>query len=401
MKKIIVAATALLAIQAQAAKWDTSNNPDYFNLIAKTKMKHNLRDLPEAAKLLDDRLGWSETFWPSNLGGIAYRWNSTTPTPFKYESPKKEEILALKSNPAKLEALLSTLSPAELYDISQDDFSYSLTKKVLKNYSPKDLWWEGICHGWSQAAANFAEPDKTVVISKKNQIPVPFGSSDVKGLLAMHEAYNSDGLYTRIGDRCAVEGKVPGEAFPEDGDLPYPSEVDANSRKCADTNAGALHIVLTNMIGVNSQGFVADVDRFNDVWNQPVVGYESVVHYDKEIPVTPAEFKSGIARKVPVSTKMIYGDELEFYSPELASEGVIGFVSKDPVTGTSAQTNGEKLYEYILELDSFDNIVGGEWVSKSRPDMIWMKVPKDKSNPFHDGKFPLKGLKDIYKPVRR
>jgi hypothetical protein len=401
MKKLMVVATALIATSAFAEKWDASNNPDYFNLIAKTKMNHNLKELPEAAALKDERLGWSESYWPSNLGGIAFRWNSTNPMPFKYESPKKEELLALKSQPAKLEALLSTLSPAELYDISQDDFGYSLTKKVLKTYSPKDLWWEGICHGWSQAAANFPEPDKNVVISKKNGIAVPFGSSDVKGLLAMHEAFNAEGLYTRIGDRCAVEGKVPGEAFPEDGNVPYPSEADANSRKCADTNAGAFHIVLASMIGINSQGFVADVDRFNDVWNQPVKSYESVIHWDRELPVTPADVKKGIDKRVPVSTKMIYGDELEFYSPELASEGVIGFVSKDPVTGTTAQTEGTKQYEYILELDSFGNIVGGEWISLTRPDMIWMKVPKDKQKPFRNGRFPLAGLNDIYKPIKR
>jgi hypothetical protein len=46
MKKLMVVATALIATSAFAEKWDSSNNPDYFNLIAKTKMKHNLKQLP-------------------------------------------------------------------------------------------------------------------------------------------------------------------------------------------------------------------------------------------------------------------------------------------------------------------------------------------------------------------
>jgi hypothetical protein len=389
MKKLMVFASVLIMASAHAEKWDKSNNPSYFNIVAGGKIKLNMRELPLEAKLQDDRLGWSETFWPSNVGGIAFRWNSANPTPFKYKLHTKEELKIMS------QGQLEELSPSELYDISQGDYKYSLTKKVLSTYSPKDLWWEGICHGWSQAASNYAEPAKTVV-TNKDGIKVPFGSSDVKGLLAMHDAFNSKGIYARIGDRCAVTGKVPGEAFPEDGEVPMPAPKDANRPECADVNAGAFHLVLSNMIGVYSKGFVADVDRFNDVWNQPVVGYESAVH--EELPVTAAEFKSGINKKVRVTTIMSYGDELEFYSHELEAEGVLGFVSKDPVTGTPMQLTSTKNYEYILELDSFGNIVGGTWISDTRPDMLWMKKKDDK---FLDGKFPLAGLNTIYKPVIR
>lgn len=388
MKKLLVAATVLMAASAHAEKWDKSNNPSYFNIIAGGKMKMELGALPLAAKLKDDRLGWSETFWPSNLGGIAYRWNSPNPQPFKFKLLAKEELQKMSQNQ------LSELSPAELYDISQGDYKYSLTKKVLNIYSADDLWWEGICHGWSQAASNYPEPDKAVV-TNKDGIKVPFGASDVKGLLAMHDAFNSKGIYARIGDRCGVEGKVPGEAFPEDGDAPMPAAKDANRPECADVNAGAFHVVLANMIGVYSKGFVADVDRFNDVWNQPIVGYESSVH--EELPVSAAEFKNGIAKRVRVVTNMSYGDELEYYSPEAEAEGTLGFVSKEPVTGTQRQVTTTRKYEYILELDSFDNIVGGSWISEARPDMLWMKL---KDTKFLDGRFPLAGLNSIYTPVK-
>ena len=388
MKKLMVFASVLMMSQAFAAKWDKANNPTYFNIVAGGKMKMNMSDLPMSAKLLDDRLGWSESYWPSNVGGIAFRWNSANPTPFKYKLLSKDEIKTMT------ESQLSELSPAELYDISQGDYKYSLTKKVLNTYSPNDLWWEGICHGWSQAAANYPEPDKTVV-RNKDGINVPFGASDVKGLLAMHDAYNSKGMYARIGARCGVVGKVEGEAFPEDGDIKPPMASEANRPECADVNAGAFHVVLSNMIGVYSKGFVADVDRFNDVWNQPVVGYESEIF--EESSVTAAEYKSGVAKKVRVVTMMSYGDELEFYTPELAAEGVLGFVSKDPVTGTAMQLTSVRKYEYILELDSFGNIVGGSWISETRPDMLWMKI---KDPQFLNGKFPLAGLNQIYKAVK-
>ncbi len=397
MKKLLVLATAALSVVAHAERWDSmkNNNPNFFAPVAGGKINLELKALKTEAKLEDDRLGWSDSFWPSNKGGIAYRWNSSNPQPFKYKSPTKEELVSLqRNNPAALEALMNELSPAELYDISQGDYKYSLTKKVLNTYSPKDLWWEGICHGWSLAASHYPEPDKNVVVNKDG-IAVPFGASDVKGLMAMHDSFNSKGFYVRIGDRCAVPGKVPGEAFPEDGDVPMPSKKDADRPECRDVNAGAFHAVLANMIGEYSQGFVADVDRFNDVWNQPITGYESVIHNDY-YPVTPQEYKSGIDRKVRVTTKMFYGDELEFRTHELELEGIIAFVSKEPVTGTPMQVTSERNYEYVLELDTFGKIVGGEWISDSRPDMLWMKKKDAK---FIDGRFPLAGLNTIYKPV--
>ncbi|MFP5384934.1 MAG: hypothetical protein ACLGHN_02560 [Bacteriovoracia bacterium] len=389
MKKLVVLAAVALVGQAYAAKWNRSNNPNFFNPVAKSPMNSVFMDLPLKGELLDNRYGWSETYWPSNVGGIAFRWNHPNPEPFTFKLHTREEVLKMS------EAELSQLSPAELYDISMGDYKYSLTKKVLKQYSPTDLWWEGICHGWALAASNYPEPDKTVVVNKDG-VRVPFGSSDVKGLISMHDAFNSKGFYVRVGDRCAVPGKVKGEESEADGNVSVPSKRDAEKSECADVNAGAFHIVLASMIGINSQGFVADVDRFNDVWNQPVTGYESAVV--GEVALTPQEIKNGVDRKLHVQTKMIYGEELVFYSPEEEAEGVLGFVSKEPVTGTPAQTFRSKSYEYVLELDRSGKIIGGEWISETRPDMLWMKA---KDPQFRNGKLPLSGLNKIYRPVSR
>ena len=273
------------------------------------------------------------------------------------------------------------------------DYSYSLTKKVLGSVKPTDLWWEGICHGWSQAASNYSEPEQ-VVVTNKDGVKVPFGSSDVKGLLAMHDAYNSKGTFARVGDRCDVRGKVAGEESEEDGPIKPPSAADANKDKCADVNAGAFHVVITNMIGINSQGFVADVDRFNDVWNQPVTEYSSEV-VGAEV-VTSQEAKRGVKSKLLIKTKMTYGEELEFYTPELEAEGSIAFVSKEPVTNTIHQAFKSKDYAYVIELDENGKIIGGTWISETRPDILWTKKKDVK---FLNGKFPLAGLNVIYRPT--
>lgn len=389
MKVLAVLALSGVVTSAFAAKWDRHNKPDYFNPIAKNKMVYSFSDLPLKGELLDTHFGWSESFWPSRRGGIAYRWNHPDPQPFKFRLHTKEEIKAMS------ETELSQLSPAELYDIAMGDYNYTLTKRVLKEYAPTDLWWEGICHGWAQAAANYAEPDKTV-ITNKDGVKVPFGSSDVKALLAMHDSYNSKGIYVRVGARCKVNGKVKGEESEADGNISVPSKKDSERSECSDVNAGAFHIVLTSMIGINSQSFVADVDRYNDVWNQPVTSYESAVV--GEVAVTPKDIKNGVERKIRVKTKMTYAEELQFYNAESAAAGELNFVSKEPVTGTPAQAYLSKNYEYVLELNKEGNIIGGEWISETRPDMIWGKA-KDPS--FNSSKFPLSGLNIIYKPITR
>jgi hypothetical protein len=382
----------IVSAPAMAELWDGSSHPSNFNRIAGISVMTNFEALPRVGKLADNRLGWSESYWPSYKGGVAYRWNHPDPQPFKYKLLSREELMRLGPNE------MAQLSPAELYDISNNDYNYSLTKKAFSLYSPRDLWWEGICHGWAQAAINYPEPEP-VVITNQAGIKVPFGASDVKALLAMHEAYNYKGeKFAFAGRRCKVNGKVEGEDnerdHPENRIFPAPEL--ANSPECRDVNAGAFHVIISNMIGYMGQGFVADIDRFNDVWNQPVVGYKA--HVVGEASVDSDHRAQGINRRITVKLDMIYGEELKFFSPQLAAEGHQNFVSKTPVTLTPHQKFLTKNYEYVLELNSAGNIIGGEWISETRPDFLWMF---SRSKNFKSSVVNLTHLRHIYRPLRR
>jgi hypothetical protein len=390
MKTVLLLSFAsLLPLAAHADRFEAGNSPVFFKKISGTELITTYSQLPKNGNQLDDRYGWSETYWPSNVGGIAYRWSSPNPEPFKYKLKTKEELKVMSMEE------LSQLSPAEMYDIAMGDYNYTLTKKTLGRYSTRDLWWEGICHGWSQAATNYPEPAK-VLVSNPDGIRVPFGSSDVKALLAMHEGYNYGGAYSFTGRRCKVSGKVEGEGDNRDRNPNPPSEADANTPDCKDVNAGAFHVVISNMLGIHGRGFVADIDRYNDVWNQPITSYESSVTGEEAI--TAADTAAGVTRKIRVKTKMTYGEELKFYTPELAATGARNFVSKNPVTGTVHQEFRNKPYEYILELDSAGKVVGGTWISQTRPDFMWMF---ERSKAFKNSPIPLGGLGKIYKPIRR
>lgn len=389
MNKMLLLSCALLSTHALAEKFSGDNSPANFNKIVGTQMVMKFDSLPGSGRLVDDRLGWSETYWPSNKGGIAYRWSHPDPQPFKYKLHTAAELRGMS------EAEVGQLSPAELYDIAMSDYNYTLTKKVLSMFSPRDLWWEGICHGWALAASNYPEPMPITYVNKEG-IKVPFGASDIKGLLAMHDAYNYKGMYAQVGKRCSASGKVPGEGDDRDSNPNMPLPELANAPECVDVNAGAFHVVVSNMIGIHSKSFVADVDRFNDVWNQPVTGFSSSVVGEET--VTSEHRAVGVERRIKVATKFSYGEELKFYTPEAAAAGSLNFVSKLPVTGTPHQEFRHKNYEYILELDFNGNVVGGEWLTETRPDFLWA-ITRDKR--FNNSPYPLAGLNLIYRPVRR
>jgi len=373
---------------AYAERFSGANHPNNFRRLMGTNLITDFALLPESGRLSDPRTGWSETYWPSNKGGIAYRWNHPNPTPFEYRLYSLDELKQFSLQQ------LSQLSPAELYDISRDDYGYTLTRKTLSLFTKRDLWWEGICHGWAQAATHYPEP-APILISNRSGLRIPFGSSDVKALLSMHDAYNYRGeAFGFVGQRCRINGKVPGEGDNRDISTDPPSYEDSQTEACRDVNAGAFHIVLSNMIGILGRGFVLDIDRYNDVWNQPVVGYNSNVQ--EELSVSDSDKRQGIYRKISIKTKFFYGEELKFFTAELEAQGLKNFVSKLPVNGTEHQKILSRDYQYIIELNASGEIIGGEWLTETRPDFMWNYA---RSKKFKNSPIPLGDLGKIYKPV--
>lgn len=386
--KFLVFIALIVADPVSAEVFNRANNPSNFNYLSGVNLITTFDSLPLKGSLADKRMGWSESYWPSNKGGIAYRWNHPDPRPFKFRLHTKQELLRMS------EKELSQLSPAELYDITNNDYNYTLTRSTLNKYNTRDLWWEGICHGWAQAASHYPEP-APVVVTNADGIKVPFGSSDVKALLAMHEAYNFGGKSAFVGIRCKASGKVPGEGDERDSNPHPPLPEVANSADCRDVNAGAFHVVISNMLGLFGKGFVADIDRYGDVWNQPITNYETEVVGEE--PVTPHHRSNRIERRIRVNLKMTYGEELKFWTPELEAAGHRNFVSKLPALGSERQKYLSKSYSYIVELDYYGNVIGGEWITDTRPDFLWMF---ERSREFRNRPVPLANLKYIYKPVK-
>ena len=333
----------LLMMSAHAESWDSDNDPKLFS----SDFEYHWSALPLKASLPEHEIPWADTYWPSYLGSINYRWHSDHPVGFNYHSPTQSEASSMSR------AELEKLSPSEKYDLAMGDYSYSLRDEAKWHANPRAKDWVGICHGWAPAAIQFKEP-KIVEVVNPDGIVVPFGSSDVKGLISYFFAFHGGIRYSFVGLRCAL------------------AKISDSKTPCGDVNPGALHVILTNQIGLKQQGFMADVEQAREVWNQPIYGYE----------ITPvASVKSDhAASAVQVKLTMLYTDELD--KPLWEAVG-----------GTSQFPIGKLEMEYVLELDSEGRITGGEWIGPKHPDFLW----KANSKAHFSGAF--EGLNRIYQPM--
>ena len=184
---------------------------------------------------------WSDSYWPKQDGGIAYRWRIDES--HDYDLLSEDEILS-----GDIE-LISNLSPAEKYDIFAGNYDLPLTHAALSATSQQEARWTGYCHGWTPASSDYKEP-KPVVVENEDGVRIPFGSSDVKALLTFYRGEVVTSTYPQHDWRAQnrVMGGWCGSENPSD-----PS--------CYDTNPGAFHIALANRIGIFSTVFLSILMR--------------------------------------------------------------------------------------------------------------------------------------------
>ena len=341
VKRLLGASALLLVVAGCSAgstnplskvmeRWNSANEPELLNSGAAYEI--TLAKLPLSAKM--KTIPWSDTYWPSNQGGISARWNAADPQSFSYVSPSLQKLKSMTSKE------IAALSPAEKYDILVGRYDYPTVKSERARTSSSAESWEGLCHGWAPAAQLFSEP-KPTVMTNADGVAVAFGSADVKALLTYYQGQVARNTETRfLASRCNIDIS----RNPSDAQLP----------ECRDVNAGTFHIVLANQLSRN-QPFVADVTRDLQVWNQPVYGFESKTLGTQ--PPSPGA-AAGTVREVIVQTKMVYGVEISAQWEALGN----------------AQQLATKNYEYRLEMSASGQILGGEWISEERPDFVWSQT---------------------------
>lgn len=302
-------------------RWESFSDPRIMSYF----FTDDFSKLPLSGEVSHSEKYWSGDYWALQKGNINYRWFARIKTGFNLNSPTKERAKKMTIPE------LAELSPSEKYDLFLGRYDYPLRNEVSRIADPKAESWEGICHGWSPATVNHNEP-RPKLLRNPDGIEIPFGSTDIKALISYYYAYVYRATDThQMGMRC----------FKDPGMFRTPDERDCGD----DMNAGAFHLVLANRIGLEGKGFIADLQRFKEVWNNPITSYSS-------------QILSRNAKTVRVRTTITY----------VAGNGI----DWQPVKDTSKQHMKNAVYDYELDIDSSGKITGGMWISKQRPDFIWL-----------------------------
>ncbi len=358
MKNILIMFLFSISAWAQTQpKWKPSDDPG--RLIAEN-FKIKFRDLPIKGTL--DVVPWSDTYWPTYMGGISLRWAANAKTDkdkFKYPLLTKEQLKTFD---------ISTLSPSEKYDLLVGDENWTLTNLERKRTNimteKKIPTWFGLCHAWSPATLLYKSP-KPVTLDNPNGVSIRFHASDVKALLTYNLDLQGENTKTFfMGSRCDVAIPKILQAFTlglltEDKYLSL-----TKNENCNDMDAGAFHLAISTMLGIKKTGFVMDMTKGAEVWNQPVYSFQTKILTEgppkkKRGPRAKPEDILDVDKVITVLTNVVYIGEI---SP-----------NKD---GNNYPTHSLKdvNYKYEIHLNAMGNIIGGKWISDSRPDFFWRSI---------------------------
>jgi len=344
-------------------RWDWRGSPERFD----GEFDYYLEDLPLGGTA--ERESWASTYWPTYEDSINARWSSGELSPAqKYDQAfngwtPTDEFHALRPFDR------SDATPGEDWDTEYYEQQGPLATHISNQMgngrdrqmaidaegAPEGDWdvetWWGLCHAWVPAALLEDRPLRSVTYNG-----VEFHVGDIEALLIA--AYNRAPA-DMIGGRCNVGSGDTEVERDEHG-----RAVDVS---CRDSNPGALHVVVTNYLGMQNRGFAFDRTFDYEVWNQPVTGYE--ITKQEEITIERANELLGVT-----GDSYTYNEDAAFlYEVGLSVDWVTeSHASKTPAD-TARYTRTDR-YSYILEVDADGKIIGGEYTGSSRerhPDFLW------------------------------
>jgi hypothetical protein len=358
------------------------------SFIGDTNFTTNIFDLTTKAGLVAQPAiqPWSGTFWPLRSGSTAnpyaagsgsgvFNWLSFKmrqlwgPTAALNRFHRRIADIQDQISKGGLSAdTIDKMAPSEKYDLFLGDANFSFTNAEWESMDEQNKYigniafWEGSCHGWATAAIYEPRPSKVVNIpSLDGKYSIPFYPDDLKALATRLWANSLiQNEVVREGARCTEKdpnidprlGKVLDDA-------------------CEGVNPADFHVTVLEMVGDRKQSFVVNRSNTQQVWNQPVAGYE--LTYFNPITDKEADLNEAV---VPYVT---YADPyVQFRVAGTVS--IVGVEMKlhyiSETTPSHAKTNDESNdniktlnLRYDLALDANNKIIGGEWRDSTDPNV--------------------------------
>lgn len=317
---------------------------------------------------------WSGSYWPIYQGSVAVRYRDPE---FATLMERGEQWDKFKELSTKLPWYVYTgkennLSPAEKYDLLIGDSEMSLTQYAWELGEKNSVGghvktWRGICDGWSSASQKMPRPVRSVTLKSPAGVPITFYPEDIKALGSLSYA-RSQAAPIFLGKRCRNQllGLFTGA--------------------CEETNPGTFHRALVNRVGRMGKTFIADISPGSEVWNYPIESYRVKYYnvFDNTESASFEDVKESFDEKKRFAhrgrrdkrTAYIVGVNIEVNFRDMRPANLL------ETDGPSMDKTLTKQFVYDLELDAYNNILGGESFSKNLPDFIW--APNDAVYPLSD-----------------
>jgi subtilisin-like proprotein convertase family protein len=368
-------------------KWDTTNAPTNFA----SNLEYKLANLPKEGA--SERVPWPDTYWPTYEDSINARWQVSYGAVTKDKlSPAEKYDLAFNGWQAsdaflKLKPYSSDNCASKGWDKAYYEQLGPVAKWVAQNKGNWDshngldddgdgqtdecddrdgveTWW-GLCHAWVPAAILQEEP-----LNPVTENGVRFEVSDIKALLiAVHDPSSAKMLGGRCNDKEVKKDEKTGRIL---------------ASQCRDLNAGTYHVIMANYLGMQKRAIAEDRTYDYQVWNQPIRGWkvDSIKEITKadaikllKLPATTTAYAYNTSAKkfweVRATTSYITESQA---STENFADSVDNFTRTDQ-------------YHYVLELDGYGKIIGGEWTAETQtnyPDFLWLPTAAQGGYPYID-----------------
>ncbi|KAJ0402297.1 hypothetical protein P43SY_002921 [Pythium insidiosum] len=336
---------------------------------------------PQYRQASFERAPWPSSYWPIYQDGINARWDP------QQQSPAEKYARAFGLDPKAFMDKVSATNGVDSMSrrrqcketadcASLGDGSICGKREGQANGRCIPGWF-GICHAWAPAAILEREPRCAV-----QQGGVTFQPFDIKALLT--EVYDGVQLPTVF-----TGARFNGPDEPAKLDK-YGRYEDAARR---DLGPGFFHIAIANIMGRFKQSFIVDVSAGAEVWNQPVRRYD-IQEMRKMTPSAAAQTYFGTNRYVfnTAAASVVYVKNQFSWIVEGIENGPLVETGRVEVYTRSAT------YEYLLELDRKDKVIGGEWVGDSRynhPDFLWFAISKPGADAATATNIKYKDVQDL------
>ncbi|ORZ35119.1 the Gp42 Transglutaminase from phytophthora Sojae [Catenaria anguillulae PL171] len=324
---------------------------------------------------------WPGPYWPVYADSINQRWTNEPSPAEKYARAFGLDVTSFTNRISRVNGIdsqsgrRSCRSNADCRGLNDGSECGIRQGQTTGRCIPT---WFGICHAWAPAA--ILEPEPKCPVSKNG---VTFRPLDLKALMTLiYDGVDSPTVFT--GNRFDGDD----DAVPKDQ---YGRFLNAAYR---DLNPGYFHVAFANIMGRFKQSFVIDVTAGAEVWNQPVRSFQ-VLEQRLMTPQQAAQtyfrgatsyaFNTNAAQVAYVKTRFNWIVESDEDGPHVS-------------TGRVNQYTSGRTFEYLLELDTNGQIVGGEWLGasmKDHPDFLYLQTARPSENAVSGVGLSYRNVKEL------